>query len=700
MSTRRSFGASIGSKAIGTFAARIAVAVTGVLTGILIARLLGPQGKGTYSGVQTLLSIPVAVTGGAGAAITYLMTKGRRTIGDLFPTLAAAFVAAVLLTAAAGIAYAAVHAWQIATVAFLVAMPPAILLSWQQAYYIGSDRIRRLNAQNVAVALCTLAGTLLLCRVLRFGVTGALCAWIATLYGCAAIVLADMLRGGGALHLRGLWEHSREFLRIGSQSAVNTLLGALNYRIDSLLIIAILGLPVFGVYSIAVSVGELLFLIARSINTAIGREVGIATLDRASQITAMVVRGSVLTCALCALPIALFAPPLIHAVYGPLFDGAALPLRLLLPGIVAFATSGTFASYFIFQLGRPSSVTIINVVMIAFQCLACLALVPRFGTAGAAIASTIAYAGGALVSTILFCRASGIPASTLWIPRRSDVLRVREIARELLASATFRHRLSGHVVLTGAAGNVSGMIREGLRGRYHMLLTDCRRIGRVHEGETFVRADLRNITKLRRIMRGARAVIHLGGISNEAAFESVLQANIRGTYAVLEAARLEGVRRVILASSGHVTGLYPRHVRIDETAAPRPDSFYGVSKACTELLGRFFAEKFGMQVVCLRIGHVSPEPQYEIDRSIWLSPRDLLQLLGIAIETPEITFETLYAVSDNPERFWSLERARSMGYAPKDAAQVRARILNGELTGVAALFQGETFAARDLVRNE
>lgn len=700
MTSERTFGASIGSKALQTFATRIAVSLLGVLTGILIARLLGPQGKGVYSGVQTLLSVPVAVTSGAGAAIAYLMTKGRRSIGDLFPTLTGAFAAAVLLSAAACLVYSSARGWNVETAAFLLAMPPAILLSWQQPYYIAADRVRRLNIQNFAVALGILTGTAVLCWVFRFGVLGALAAWITALYACAAVVVADMVRGGGRLHAREFYANAREFLRVGSQSGLNAALGALNYRVDSILLIALLGLPTFGVYSIAVSIGEMLFLIARSVNTAVGREVGVADAARASNLTAVVVRSGFITCALCAIPIALFAPPLVHAVYGPLFDGAALPLRLLLPGIAVFATSGTFAGYFIFQLGRPAVVTVINVATIVAQAAACVVLVPRFGTAGAAAASTIAYVAGALANTIAFCRISGMPASALWVPRRADFRRLREIVRELLTRRALRGAARGQVVLTGAAGSVAGMLREHLRARYPVLLTDVRRVANLRSGEKFVSADLRDLSKLRRIVRGARAVIHLGGVSKESDFESLLQANIGGTYSLLEAARLEGVKRVILASSGHVTGLYQRDERIDENVPVRPDSLYGVSKACIEVLGRYFAQKYGMEVLCLRIGHVSPRPEYEIDRSIWLSPRDLMQLLAVALEAPEIGCEIVYAASDNPESFWSLERARSLGYEPQDAAQELERQLSGELTGIAALFQGETFAARGLLRHE
>ncbi len=164
---------------------------------------------------------------------------------------------------------------------------------------------------------------------------------------------------------------------------------------------------------------------------------------------------------------------------------------------------------------------------------------------------------------------------------------------------------------------------------------------------------------------------------------------------MLEAARLEGVTRIILASSGHVTGFYPRAVSIDESAPVRPDSLYGVSKTCAEALGRYYADKFGLQVMCLRIGHVSEEPEYEIDRSIWISPRDLAQLIEISLDHAGLTFATLYAISENAARFWEIERARALGYRPKDGIESDTTIRRkGDAEPVATALQGESFAAR------
>jgi uronate dehydrogenase len=102
-------------------------------------------------------------------------------------------------------------------------------------------------------------------------------------------------------------------------------------------------------------------------------------------------------------------------------------------------------------------------------------------------------------------------------------------------------------------------------------------------------------------MADVDAAVHLAGIPDEDTFERILDVNVRGSYHVLEAARRQGCSRVVLASSAHVTGFYPTRQRIGPEVPVRPDSYYGVGKAFVENLGRLYADKHGLQVVCVRI---------------------------------------------------------------------------------------------------
>ena len=166
------------------------------------------------------------------------------------------------------------------------------------------------------------------------------------------------------------------------------------------------------------------------------------------------------------------------------------------------------------------------------------------------------------------------------------------------------------VVMTGAAGGVGTMTRRHLVGTFEqMIVSDRREITELHDGETFVQADLTDMAAMERLLEGADGIIHLGGQPVEADWEAVHSANIVGLYNTYEAARRQGCTRIVFATTNHVVGYYRRQQTIDHTAMPRPDSRYGVSKAFGEALGRMYADKYGLRVLNIRIGNVDEQPR-------------------------------------------------------------------------------------------
>ena len=150
-----------------------------------------------------------------------------------------------------------------------------------------------------------------------------------------------------------------------------------------------------------------------------------------------------------------------------------------------------------------------------------------------------------------------------------------------------------------------------------------------------------------RAVAGVDGIVHLGGFSVEGPWDTILQANIVGCYNLFEAARLHRVERVVFASSNHVVGFYPRQRRIGVDDAVRPDSRYGVSKAFGEALAALYAFKHGLRVTCVRIGNFGDAPVDRRRLSIWVAPQDLVQLVRIGLEHPDIRHEIFYGVSDN-----------------------------------------------------
>jgi uronate dehydrogenase len=242
---------------------------------------------------------------------------------------------------------------------------------------------------------------------------------------------------------------------------------------------------------------------------------------------------------------------------------------------------------------------------------------------------------------------------------------------------------------------VGGHLRRELAGRYALRLSDIRTIADLSPEEEFIRGDCASLRDMLRVTKGVDAVVHLGGFSVEGPWEVILRANIVGAYQVFEAARRNGVRRLVFASSNHAVGFYDRDETIDHRVYPRPDSRYGVSKVFGEALGSLYAHKYGMEVVCIRIGNVNPRPMDKRRLSIWLSPRDLAQLVSIAIDRPGIRFEIVYGVSGNRRSWYDNANAEGLGYQPQDDSEGWAEeVLNKTIPGAdprTEKFQGGTF---------
>ena len=239
------------------------------------------------------------------------------------------------------------------------------------------------------------------------------------------------------------------------------------------------------------------------------------------------------------------------------------------------------------------------------------------------------------------------------------------------------------VLITGAAGDVGTHLRRELAGRFRFRLSDLRTIQGKAKDHTFMRADIARFADALRITRGVDAIVHLGGYSVEGSWKDIHAANILGCYNVFEAARRNGVRRMVFATSNHAVGFYRREQTIDHRVYPKPDSRYGVSKVFGEMLGSLYADKYGMEVLCIRIGNVNPLPIDKRRLSIWISPRDIAQLVSIGIEHPAIRFEIIYGVSGNRRSWYDNSNAARLGYRPQDdseayAAEVLAREKPGD----------------------
>ena len=208
----------------------------------------------------------------------------------------------------------------------------------------------------------------------------------------------------------------------------------------------------------------------------------------------------------------------------------------------------------------------------------------------------------------------------------------------------------GATLVTGGSGRVGTWILPALAALGEVVVLDRRRPAT--GPARFVEGDVTEPVSVRAALAGCDAVVHLAAIPDEAPLADLLEVNVTATGHVLEAARLAGLRRVVLASSNRVTGCYARDEVVRPSDPPRPDTYYGVSKVAVEALARLYVDRWGMTVTCVRIGTAAPAPRTVRDLSTWVSPGDLARCFVAAVHGPAEGFSCTYAVSANTRRWW------------------------------------------------
>lgn len=227
------------------------------------------------------------------------------------------------------------------------------------------------------------------------------------------------------------------------------------------------------------------------------------------------------------------------------------------------------------------------------------------------------------------------------------------------------------LLLTGAAGGLGQILRQALQAHANVVrasdISPMAPPAGAHE--EVVTCNLADKAGVLALAAGADAIVHLGGISTERAFEEILQANIVGTFHIYEAARKHGIGRVVFASSNHVTGFYPQDELVDARSPRRPDCYYGLSKAYGEDLATFYYHRYGIQTVSLRIGSSFPAPRNLRMLSTWLSYADLAHLVERALLAEDVGHTVVYGVSANRELWWSNRYAAHLGFNPQDSSE-------------------------------
>jgi uronate dehydrogenase len=236
---------------------------------------------------------------------------------------------------------------------------------------------------------------------------------------------------------------------------------------------------------------------------------------------------------------------------------------------------------------------------------------------------------------------------------------------------------SSLVLVTGCAGRIGRAVVAGLQAR-GWPVRGFDRVPTPGLADALV-GDITDAAAVRRAVEGASTIIHLAATPDDDDFlTQLLPNNLLGVYQVLESARLAGVRRLILASSGQVVwwqrqrGPWP--IRADDPPTPR--GWYAAAKVFLEAAGRMCAEAHGMSVLAVRLGwlprsreHVEELASLDWAKDVYLSPGDAGRFFACAVEAPaDPGFAIVYATSRPLQKaMYDLETAKKLlGFEPRD----------------------------------
>jgi O-antigen/teichoic acid export membrane protein/GT2 family glycosyltransferase len=414
----------LGRDAAATFGALMLTILGGVGAGVVIARALGPEGRGLFELGRIMAVVVALVAGmGLGRAAVFLRPRGLITDGGVYGAVASALgsgtvaggaLAATLLLTRSwhgfGVGEIALAAGSVPLIAFFAQGQSALQGIGQAAWF------RRTLATREALFLTLLV----IAFSLHTSVFVALVAWWAHWFGSALFIAWLLARNCGRPRVPA--GAIGRLVAFGASQAVVVLLMQAHLRLDVFVVQGFHGSAELGYYAVAFGLADLLAYGGRAVGLALyPRTAFSSAADPAggARRTARALRVVLIFALAGAGAIAVAGPSLVELLFGPRFAPAGVPLRVLLPGTVALSLLVILQSD-LSGRGRIKSVMASGLAVVTANLALTFVLVPGLGATGAALASSITYTTGAALLLIVFSRATQVPLRDCIIPRRRD----------------------------------------------------------------------------------------------------------------------------------------------------------------------------------------------------------------------------------------------------------------------------------------
>lgn len=401
------------NKSLETLAIQFASQACAVASSIIIARVLGPYGKGVIAYVQTASALLATFWSGQSAAISWQYGRLSMPSGAVaraaFRILPIGVVASALLV----LALSRLHnQWSLLVVA--ASIPFTFFSSSALGFFLADRNVRVANMQSLIAQGGFLIAIVAVLLVARQGLTDTLIAWVVTAAAGAAYT-AVKLRPYLRQHDTDAGRLVRPQLAFGLKASSSALVWLLNSRIDVFIIMSFLGLRALGIYSVGLGLAELMWQLRSALATSAFGRICTEPREQAAALAAKCTRHTFVLSACVGAVLFAIGPRLITLIYGQPFAQAGDVLRVVLLGSVAYASMPFLGTFFAQQLGRPGIMTTLGSISMVICAAIAILTIHRLGIVAGALGTMLSYLTAFAAAVYLFVRLTGLPLRKLFL---------------------------------------------------------------------------------------------------------------------------------------------------------------------------------------------------------------------------------------------------------------------------------------------
>lgn len=426
-----------------TFSRQVLSILIGVVTVIIIARVLGPEGQGEYTLLTLFATLLFTFLNfGFNVSSTYYIGKGNiydeHTIWktnlivmsflSILSILAGGFVIIFLKD----LFFSSISTSYLSIM--LLILPFFFLLNFVQSIFLGYQNFDVINISAILTQLLILILTFLFLNVFHMNVLGAILAFIISNIIISILLVILLLKKYHLSIKKGVFSipFAKDAFNYGIKVHISNLVSFFNYRADTFLIAYFSNPLSVGIYNVAVSIAERLWIVSQSVSNVLFPKISsMSNNDEKDYLTTMLTRNVLLISIITSIILVLISDFLILLLFGSAYEDAALPLKILMPGIV-FLSVDRILSNDLSGRGKPEMSMYTSITTIILNIILNIILIPKYGLSGAAFSTSLSYTVAFIIKIIIFKRLTGKKIVSILIINHEDILLYKKLYKRFL----------------------------------------------------------------------------------------------------------------------------------------------------------------------------------------------------------------------------------------------------------------------------